>query len=60
MKNRAKFLVELEGELKKGDWMVLPADQKLIFNTPDNIMWKTAYMKLGINVNDFGGQTGIS
>ena len=51
---------QLESELKHGDWMVLPADQKLIFDTPDNIMWKTAYMKLGINVGDFGGQPGIS
>ncbi len=51
---------QLENELKRGDWMILPADQKLIFNTPDNIMWKTAYMKLGINVGDFGGQSGIS
>ncbi len=51
---------QLEDELKHGDWMILPADQKLIFDTPDNIMWRTAYMKLGINVGDFGGQSGIS
>ena len=51
---------QLESELRHGDWMVLPADQRLIFDTPDNIMWKTAYIKLGINISDFGGQSGIS
>ena len=51
---------QLESELKHGDWMILPADQRLIFDTPDNIMWKTAYIKLGINISDFGGQSGIS
>ena len=51
---------QLEDELKQGDWLILPANQKLIFNTPDDIMWNTACKKLGINLNDFGGTAGIS
>jgi len=51
---------QLEDELKQGDWLVLPANQNLIFNTPDEVMWKTACEKLGINLADFGGITGIS
>ena len=51
---------QLEDELKQGDWLILPANQSLIFNTPDEIMWKTACQKLGINLTDFGGTAGIS
>ena len=51
---------QLEDELKKGSWLILPADQNLIFNTPDNMMWKAACKKLGINLGDFFGPAGIS
>jgi putative transcriptional regulator len=51
---------QLEKELKQGDWLLLPANQKLIFNTPDEIMWKTAYKNLGIELKELGGTAGIS
>ena len=51
---------QLEDELKKGSWLILPADQNLIFNTPDNMMWKAACKKLGINLGDLSGPAGIS
>ena len=51
---------QLEKELKHGDWLLLPANQNLIFNTPDAMMWKTAYKNLGISLKDFGGTAGIS
>ena len=51
---------QLEEELKQGNWLILPADQSLIFSTPSNVMWETACQKLGINLNDFAGQAGIS
>ena len=51
---------QLEKELKHGDWLILPANQNLIFNTPDEMMWKTAYENLGIRLKDFGGTAGIS
>ena len=51
---------QLEDELKQGDWLVLPAEKNLIFNTPDNLMWKKACKKLGIDLDNLGGQAGIS
>ena len=51
---------QLEKELKQGDWLLLPANQKLIFNTPDDVMWKTAYKNLGIELKELGGTAGIS
>ena len=51
---------QLEDELKQGDWLVLPAEKNLIFNTPDNMMWKKACKKLGIDLDNLGGQAGIS
>ena len=51
---------QLENELKQGDWLILPEDKKLIFNTPDNLMWEKACEKLGINSTKFGGPAGIS
>lgn len=51
---------QLEDELKQGDWLVLPAEKNLIFNTPDEMMWKNACKKLGIDLDSLGGQAGIS
>jgi len=51
---------QLEDELKQGDWLLLPADKNLIFNTPDNLMWEIACQKLGINLKNLGGTAGIS
>tara|TARA_B100000287_G_scaffold362730_1_gene356158 strand:- start:981 stop:1532 length:552 start_codon:yes stop_codon:yes gene_type:complete len=51
---------QLEEELKRGDWLVLPAYKKIMFNTPDDMMWKIACKKLGIDLNNLAGPAGIS
>ena len=51
---------QLEEELKRGDWLVLPAYKKIMFNTPDDMMWKIACNKLGIDLNNLAGPAGIS
>ena len=51
---------QLEEELKRGDWLVLPAYKEIMFNTPDDMMWKIACNKLGIDLNNLAGPAGIS
>lgn len=40
---------QLENELKQNTWLSLPADHELLFNTPLEKRWETAYSKIGIN-----------
>ena len=54
------YQAQLEEELKRGDWLVLPAYKKIMFNTPDDMMWKIACKKLGIDLNNLAGPAGIS
>ena len=49
---------QLESELKNGDWLLAPADHKMIFNVPDNEMWTYSTKALGLNIQDICGQAG--
>ncbi len=40
---------QLEGEIARDSWLVLPADEELIFNTPVNQRYELAQDKLGIH-----------
>ena len=51
---------QLEEELKRGDWLILPAYKQIMFDTPDSMMWKKACNKLGIDLNNLAGPAGIS
>ncbi len=51
---------QLEEELKRGDWLVLPAQKQIIFGTPDEMIWSKACKKLGIDLNNLAGPAGIS
>ena len=51
---------QLEEELKRGDWLVLPAHKQIMFGTPDDMMWGKACKKLGIDLNNLAGPAGIS
>jgi putative transcriptional regulator len=51
---------QLEEELKRGDWLVLPAHKQIMFGTPDDMMWSKACKKLGIDLNNLAGPAGIS
>ena len=39
---------QLEDEIKAGDWLSLPAESQLIFNTPAKSLWQQAYQHLNI------------
>ncbi|PLX29247.1 MAG: hypothetical protein C0582_05035 [Alphaproteobacteria bacterium] len=39
---------QLENEIKAGDWLSIPAESNLIFNTPAQNLWRQAYQNLNI------------
>ncbi len=49
---------QLENELTDNGWLTLPAEDKVIFNTPDSEKWKTAAQKYGIDISTFGDVVG--
>ena len=51
---------QLEKEIENGDWLVMPADGKLIFSIPDSEKWSHLMNKLGVQVSDFGGSAGLA
>ena len=51
---------QLEKEIENGDWLLMPADLKIIFSLSDKDKWKTAVANYGIKVSDLGGTTGLA
>lgn len=51
---------QLEREYENGDWLLLPATPKFIFDVPDDKKWEKATQSFGINILDISGSTGIS
>ena len=50
---------QLEREIEDGDWLIMPADYKYIFNIPNHSKWSTAAVQFGIDINQFsGGKSG--
>ncbi|MFC1837625.1 YqgE/AlgH family protein [Thermodesulfobacteriota bacterium] len=49
---------QLENELTDNGWLTLPAEDDIIFNTPDPIKWKVAAQKYGIDITTFGDVVG--
>ena len=50
---------QLENEIKNGDWLFAPATSDIIFNVPDNEMWKYSMRSLGLDeTQDIFGQAG--
>lgn len=49
---------QLEGEIARNDWLVVPADSELLFQTPAEKRWEGAIRSLGIDpsslAQDFG------
>ncbi|MFI3240991.1 MAG: YqgE/AlgH family protein [Alphaproteobacteria bacterium] len=39
---------QLENEIKNNNWLVIDADQELLFKTPDKDKWFKAFSKLGL------------
>ena len=51
---------QLEKEIENGDWLLLPADEEIVFSIPDAQKWQKAVDKLGFDINNLGGSTGFA
>ena len=49
---------QLENELTDNGWLMLPAEDEVIFNTPDHMKWKVAAQKYGIDITTYGDVVG--
>jgi putative transcriptional regulator len=49
---------QLENELMDNGWLMLPAEDDVIFNTPDPMKWKVAAQKFGIDIATYGDVVG--
>lgn len=45
---------QLENELTDNGWLTLPADDEVIFHTPDSQKWKVAAQRYGIDITTYG------
>jgi len=51
---------QLEEELSMKGWLTLPGDGDIIFKTPDNLKWKNAAEKYGIDISLFSDEIGVA
>ena len=52
---------QLEKEIENGDWLLIPANDYLIFNTPSSKIFQIAQSLSGIDIKTFtGGMSGLS
>lgn len=51
---------QLESELLDEGWLTVPADDNVIFDTPNDEKWRTAAMHYGIDISTFGDVTGYA
>jgi len=52
---------QLEKEIENGDWLLIPSNYDIIFNTPYNKIWEKLCSEIDIDVDLFsGGLSGIS
>lgn len=49
---------QLEAEINRNDWLLVPYEKEIIFNTPLELRWQKAIALLGINANQLSSQTG--
>ena len=49
---------QLENELTDNGWLILPAEDGVMFNTPDSMKWKVAAQKFGIDITTYGDVVG--
>ena len=49
---------QLENELSDNGWLVLPGDEEIVFNTPDDKKWNMAAGNAGIDITTFGDISG--
>jgi putative transcriptional regulator len=51
---------QLERELVDSGWLILPANDEIIFSYPDDLKWKAAAMQYGIDIASFDDAIGYS
>lgn len=51
---------QLEREFENGDWLIMPADDEIIFKIPNHEKWQTAARVFGIDIQDISGHTGFA
>ncbi|MGV1099044.1 YqgE/AlgH family protein [Thiovibrio sp. JS02] len=49
---------QLEEELTVDGWLTLPAEDEIIFKTPDRLKWRKAAQRYGIDIDLFGDVVG--
>jgi len=49
---------QLENEITRNDWLIAPADKKIIFDLPIHERWRKAAELIGVDVEKLSGQTG--
>jgi len=49
---------QLENELRMDGWLTLPAEDEVLFDTPDDQKWHKAARKFGIDISVFGDVVG--
>lgn len=49
---------QLENELTDNGWLTLPAEDDVIFHTPDSQKWKVAAQRFGIDITTYGDIVG--
>lgn len=49
---------QLEQEVEQGDWLVVPADMTILFDTPVEQRWQTAVDKLGVDFDKLSWEIG--
>ena len=51
---------QLESELTMNGWLTLPAENSILFSTPDNLKWKKAAEQYGIDISLFSDEMGTA
>jgi putative transcriptional regulator len=49
---------QLEAELMDNSWLTVPGDMHVLFDTPDDLKWKHAARRYGINISIFSDIVG--
>lgn len=51
---------QLEAELAVNGWLILPAENTIMFDTPDHEKWQKAALRFGIDIALFTDQVGVA
>ncbi|WP_411918831.1 YqgE/AlgH family protein [Coxiella burnetii] len=49
---------QLENEIARNDWLVVPFNRKILFETPLKSRWQKASTIIGVEINQLSGQIG--